>query len=308
MALYPIIQSWIGPFGAPGPCRSRYPTQPPTFFEYHSTIPHTRCFNSPSPTVSLHVHHHHLQSCTPNTTAQHIHFDHTHLISGRSGPQSTQSTVHSPLQTAPSALPSGCNCASQRPTNTNTRLLLYVLFLFLFAHPRNVTLSATIQTSSMMSRSTTEVDQLYDDDPGSLAVSLESFNPGSLLHNHSIHSIYRSEESEPESDRSSAPWSPPAWRKGTSGWQQRHHLAPPTESKSRTGSKRYSSIIGDDGDDTLLPAMVPLPDSPEKQTPRNSMDPYRENTEDIRAPSPDRPSGAGFEREESAPAETGNCA
>jgi hypothetical protein len=122
-------------------------------------------------------------------------------------------------------------------------------------------------------RRSREIDHLLDDDQVSLDVSLESFDQERLLESPSFHSVYRTEESEAESDRSSAPWSPPAWRKGTSGWQQRHSLAPPGTSRSRTGSPRYSSY--GDGDDTLLPANVPLPASPEKDTP----EPTRESVE-----------------------------
>lgn len=124
-----------------------------------------------------------------------------------------------------------------------------------------------------MMRSSHEYNHLLDDDEASLDVSLESFEPDNLLHSPSMHSVYRSEESEVESDRSSTPWCPPAWRKGSSAWQERHSLAPPDTSRSRTGSPRYSS--NGEGDETLLPANVPLPASPEKETP----EPMRQSVE-----------------------------
>lgn len=151
-----------------------------------------------------------------------------------------------------------------------------------------------------------EVDDDLYDDTHSLNLSLESFDPERLMPNHSIHSIYRSEESEPESDRSSAPWSPPAWRKGASGWQQRHHLPPPSPSRSRSSSPRYSMGL-DDGEDTLLPANVPLPESPLKGTPRNSVDPAARMTSPLREMSlqPEREGTA--DRDPSAPPDANNC-
>jgi hypothetical protein len=112
------------------------------------------------------------------------------------------------------------------------------------------------------------------EDQASLAVSLEDFDHDHLLPNQSLHSAFRSEESEPESERSSAPWSPPAWRKGTSGWQQRHHLHQSSVSRSRSTSPLYESA--GEGDDTLLPQSVPLPASPMKRSPRNSAEPAPE--------------------------------
>ncbi|KAF2675250.1 hypothetical protein BT63DRAFT_32758 [Microthyrium microscopicum] len=123
----------------------------------------------------------------------------------------------------------------------------------------------------MMSRSATEIDH-YLDDPGSLAVSLESFDPDQYLPAHSMvstRSHYRSEDSEAESERSSTPWSPPAWRKGTSAWQQ-HNT--PRKSKSRSRSRR-TGTEDEDIDITLIPANVPLPVSPEKGTPLYSVEP-----------------------------------
>ncbi|KKY19407.1 hypothetical protein UCDDS831_g05376 [Diplodia seriata] len=65
----------------------------------------------------------------------------------------------------------------------------------------------------------------------------------------STHSGFRSEESETEETDSAGPWSPPAWRKAGSG-------CPPYESAGEG--------------DAFMPANVPLPMSPLKQTPRTS--------------------------------------
>lgn len=85
----------------------------------------------------------------------------------------------------------------------------------------------------------------------------------------STHSGFRSEESETEETDSAGPWSPPAWRKAGSGWYRHHHhhLSPDSPSRSRETSPQYESA--GEGD-ALMPANVPLPMSPLKQTPRTS--------------------------------------
>lgn len=115
--------------------------------------------------------------------------------------------------------------------------------------------------------------KLYDGSAHSIVASLESLDGDRLIQDQASLSMFQSEESEPESDHSSTPWSPPAWRKGTSGWSQRHNLAPPgqhRQSNSRTNSRHFS--YDDEGDDTLLPSRIPLPASPEKETPIESRD------------------------------------
>lgn len=109
---------------------------------------------------------------------------------------------------------------------------------------------------------------MFDDGATSIACSLESLDAERLIQDQATLSMFQTEESEAESDHSSTPWSPPAWRKGASGWQQRHNLPPPSESvsRSRSPSQRYE-------DDTLLPSKIPLPASPEKDTPRHSREP-----------------------------------
>ncbi|KAL1627571.1 hypothetical protein SLS56_006292, partial [Neofusicoccum ribis] len=86
----------------------------------------------------------------------------------------------------------------------------------------------------------------------------------------STHSGFRSEESETEETDSAGPWSPPAWRKAGSGWYRHHHhhhLSPDSPSRSRETSPQYESA--GEGD-AFMPANVPLPVSPLKQTPRTS--------------------------------------
>lgn len=117
------------------------------------------------------------------------------------------------------------------------------------------------------------MDDIYDN--SSIAASLEDFehnqSPTFPTFNPSLqHSAFRSEESEVESERSSAPWSPPAWRKGNSGWLKQHRFSPPGASTSHSTSPLYESA--GEGDDTLLPSNIPLPASPPKQTPADSPD------------------------------------
>lgn len=85
----------------------------------------------------------------------------------------------------------------------------------------------------------------------------------------STHSGFRSEDSETEETDSAGPWSPPAWRKAGSGWYRHHHhhLSPDSPSRSRETSPPYESA--GEGD-AIMPANVPLPMSPLKQTPRTS--------------------------------------
>jgi hypothetical protein len=116
------------------------------------------------------------------------------------------------------------------------------------------------------------MDDPYDN--SSIAASLEDFeHDRSPTFGHpSMHSTYRS-ESEPESEHSSAPWSPPgafspAWRKGTSGWLRQQRFPPPSGSISHSTSPLYESA--GEGDETIMPANVPLPASPPKQTPAES--------------------------------------
>ncbi|KAF2841800.1 hypothetical protein M501DRAFT_928004 [Patellaria atrata CBS 101060] len=122
-----------------------------------------------------------------------------------------------------------------------------------------------------------DIDIMFDDHPSLAASSIgdiESDREQSPFFGiPSTHSGFKSEESEVESDMSPGPWSPPAWRKSGSGWYPKHHLQPFEQSrqsspvKSRESSPRYESA---QEEDTTLPAMVPLPASPLKQSPRNS--------------------------------------
>lgn len=116
------------------------------------------------------------------------------------------------------------------------------------------------------------IEQLLDDHP-SLAGSLEDFEADRSTHftNASIHSVARSERSEAESDRSSAPWSPPAWNQQGANWYQRSRSAPVGGSTTLRHSKSlsYGGAREDDIENTILPfpADIPLPPSPEKDTP-----------------------------------------
>ncbi|KIW02364.1 uncharacterized protein PV09_06186 [Verruconis gallopava] len=151
------------------------------------------------------------------------------------------------------------------------------------------------------------MDDIYDN--GSLAASLEDFeHDRSPTFNPSLNnSAFRSEESEPDSDRLSAPWSPPVWRKANSGWMRQHRFPPPGASVSHSTSPLYESA--GEGDDTLLPSNVPLPPSPPKETPGAS--PEKNDSDGIygRRDFP-QPFGGGqpmTERESSAaPDHTGN--
>jgi hypothetical protein len=149
------------------------------------------------------------------------------------------------------------------------------------------------------------MDDHYDN--GSIAASLEDFEAHlhSPTFNPSLNNSVFREESEAESDRSSAPWSPPAWRKGNSGWMRQHRFPPPGASISHSTSPLYESA--GEGDDTLLPSNVPLPPSPPKETPGYSPEKnYRPNDFP-------QPFGGGHpvlerDRESStAPDQAGNC-
>ncbi|EON66920.1 hypothetical protein W97_06323 [Coniosporium apollinis CBS 100218] len=117
---------------------------------------------------------------------------------------------------------------------------------------------------------TEDLHQMLESHP-SLAASIEDYEPSNrdrapFFGIPSTHSGFRSEESEPESE-SAGPWSPPAWRKAGSGWY-RHQLAPSSMSGSRQTSPQAYESCGE-GDFTV-PANIPLPMSPLKQTPRTS--------------------------------------
>jgi hypothetical protein len=155
------------------------------------------------------------------------------------------------------------------------------------------------------------MDDIYDN--GSIAASLEDFEhpyDRSPTFNPSLNnSVFRLEDqSEPDSDRSSAPWSPPAWRKGASGWLKHHRLPlPGGASVSHSTSPLYESA--GEGDDTLLPRNVPLPPSPPKETPGYSPEKSsRYSVNDFPQPfGGGQPSETrGRERETSAAPE-GNC-
>jgi hypothetical protein len=151
------------------------------------------------------------------------------------------------------------------------------------------------------------MDDMYDN--GSIAASLEDFeHDRSPTFDPSLNnSVFRGEESEPESDRSSAPWSPPAWRKGNSGWMRQHRFPPPGASMSHSTSPLYESA--GEGDETLLPSDVPLPPSPPKETPGISPE---KSPEYERHDFP-QPFGGGQPAQErhregsAAPEQAGNC-
>lgn len=146
-------------------------------------------------------------------------------------------------------------------------------------------------------------------DEASIAASLEDFehDRSPTLHPSLQNSAFRSDDSEIESDRSSTPWSPPAWRKGSSGWMRQHRFPPPGASRSNSASPLYESA--GEGDDTVLPNNIPLPPSPSKETP---VDDHETSPEYGRAAFP-QPFGGGQpahdrDRESSAaPEHAGNC-
>src|SRR5437879_6519386 len=111
---------------------------------------------------------------------------------------------------------------------------------------------ATMTVGSVVRRSRREYDKMLDD-PGSIIASLESVDPELLL-NPPMDDLHS--ESDPESEVSETPFSPPGWRKAASGFQ-RHH-----RSESSTSGARNSPDLDDDIDDTISPARIPLPASP----------------------------------------------
>lgn len=122
--------------------------------------------------------------------------------------------------------------------------------------------------------SASEIDHNYDNDPPSLSASLEDFEPSPTRRPPfftipSTHSGFRSEEPESESE-SDTPWNPPAWRKAGSAW---FRTSAGTPSQSRETSPQYESAEQGEFDDDTVPANVPLPSSPLKQSPRASPEP-----------------------------------
>lgn len=122
----------------------------------------------------------------------------------------------------------------------------------------------------------------FNDHP-SLA-SIDDYEP-SLRHSPAFeipsqHSGFRARTAAPsersDSD-STGPWSPPAWRKPASGWfQPADRLAAVQRRMSREQSpQRYEStrLHAFEEEDLMLPANVPLPMSPEKDTPSRESSP-----------------------------------
>ena len=120
------------------------------------------------------------------------------------------------------------------------------------------------------------------DDQGSIGASLEDLDsdrvrsPAFGMGIPSIpshHSGFRSEESEPDSEPV-GPWSPPAWRKASTGWFR--HQAGIRHSDSASQSRQTSPIYEDTGDaDVTLPVNIPLPIST-RNTPRTSPEPVND--------------------------------
>ncbi|KAL9599792.1 MAG: hypothetical protein Q9219_003578 [cf. Caloplaca sp. 3 TL-2023] len=122
----------------------------------------------------------------------------------------------------------------------------------------------------------------FDDHP-SLAASLDDFEHNDRSPTFGLppqHSVFRSDESEPDGDSTSeGPWSPPAWRRQSTdaGWyrhqpyvQDKRYLRPSkSPSRSRATSPQHQSVQEDEGD-TILPANIPLP--------RGSMSPVKEQS------------------------------
>jgi len=162
------------------------------------------------------------------------------------------------------------------------------------------------------------IERLLDDHP-SLAGSLEDFEADRSTHftNASLPSIARSEHSEAESERSSAPWSPPAWNEHGGGWYHRARSAPARASKSLTHGKSpsYDLSCDDDVENTILPypANIPLPPSPEKDTPLHSVKPSPEADAaragaDVKAEVNETPINFEDEKDDTPVPETGgNC-
>ncbi|MBE7179842.1 MAG: hypothetical protein INR71_01320 [Terriglobus roseus] len=155
---------------------------------------------------------------------------------------------------------------------------------------------------SARQRLSADMNALLDSHP-SLAASLEDFEHDDMRSRTSQspmfgipsqHSGFRDpSESEAESEPH-APWSPPAWRKESSGWYQRHAF-----SHSRSGSRELSppyrdatsARSGSRDHDLTLARNIPLPASPEKMTPRSTVDPEdpeeEEDTQLANAPAKD---------------------
>ncbi|KAF2103856.1 hypothetical protein NA57DRAFT_70065 [Rhizodiscina lignyota] len=147
-------------------------------------------------------------------------------------------------------------------------------------------------------RFSADIDNLLDSHP-SLTASLEDFEHDDTMRSSPLfgipsqHSGFRSEpsESEPESEPP-APWSPPAWRKHASGWYQQNRFT--SDSRSPSHDDRHSSYESaasrgyghyDDEGDLTIPANIPLPISPEKNTPRSTAEPEGDD-EMVGSPSP----------------------
>lgn len=123
-----------------------------------------------------------------------------------------------------------------------------------------------------MSASSESIQREFDAHP-SLA-SLDDYEPSirnsPAFEIPSQHSGFRSSntaESEHSDSDSTGPWSPPAWRRPASGWfspADRLAAIQSSPARSRESSPQY------DEDEATLPVNVPLPGSPEKQTPSAS--------------------------------------
>ena len=171
-----------------------------------------------------------------------------------------------------------------------------------------------LQSTVIMAPSGREhLQQAFDEHP-SLAASLEDFESSSdtaqspTFQIASQHSGFRSGiadiDSEPELSDSNGPWSPPAWRRPTSGWFQHNDrlgvasVAGPYRSPARS---RESSPLHDsdtlphqEDPDLTLPAEVPLPGSPTKhRSPSPSPGPQHANGGyDVPSDSNDESNGA----------------
>lgn len=136
---------------------------------------------------------------------------------------------------------------------------------------------------SARQRLSADMNALIDSHP-SLAASLEDFehddyrsrtSHSPMFGIPSQHSGFReASESEAESEPQ-APWSPPAWRKERSGFYQSNRFSH-SRSNSRELSPEYErrSTRGLSSEGELgLAKNIPLPASPEKNTPRSTVDP-----------------------------------
>lgn len=152
----------------------------------------------------------------------------------------------------------------------------------------------------MMAATRTAPSPIFDDH-ASLSASLEDFEHDEqrspLFGLPSQHSGFKSSEEEESEEEavSEEPWSPPAWRQNNpaGGWyrhqpypQDNPHLkSSASVSRSRTTSPKYESAMEDGGDDTTMPANIPLPRgsvSPVKErSPSPSPTPYPEGGQDF---------------------------